>query len=77
MDYRDDCKQAYEFWKSGYPRDVQDGEMVVHHLEAEIERLQAWLKDARHKQHCMKLDYHDERADECTCGLDALREEDT
>jgi hypothetical protein len=26
---------------------------------------------AQHKQFCDKLDYHDERAVNCTCGLDA------
>jgi hypothetical protein len=37
-----------------------------------INTLEAALREhGRHKQHCALLDYHDERAVDCTCGLSA------
>ena len=38
-----------------------------------IAQLEAALREhGRHKQHCALLDYHDERAVDCTCGLSAV-----
>lgn len=71
LHYGKEC--AFLGWKVGRKHQREASANELAECQAREANLQEWVKkNARHANHCMKLDYLDEREFGCTCGLESI-----